>query len=175
VPVHPVLQEKARDDDRLPVVSVTWDEAASYCEWAGGRLPTEAEWEYAARAGSTTSRWWGEAVGAGRANCNGCGSTWDNSLLAPVGSFGPNPFGLYDMLGNVWQWVDDCWHDTYIGAPEDGSSWATGHCDRRVMRGGSWDNLPVFVRSAARSRGYADGADFDYSSYAGFRLARTLP
>jgi len=179
------------DPPTWPAVCLSWDDAEHYIEWLNAkvrgtpaapaghagpyRLPSEAEWEYAARAGSTTSRWWGEAVGAGRANCNGCGSTWDNSLLAPVGSFGPNPFGLYDMLGNVWQWVDDCWHDTYIGAPEDGSSWATGHCDRRVMRGGSWDNLPVFVRSAARSRGYADGADFDYSSYAGFRLARTLP
>jgi formylglycine-generating enzyme required for sulfatase activity len=80
------------------------------------------------------------------------------------------------MLGNAWQWVADCWHDSYIGAPEDGSAWTSGgDCTRRVMRGGSFDNVPVFVRSAMRGRGDEDGVDFDYSSFAGFRVARALP
>jgi formylglycine-generating enzyme required for sulfatase activity len=79
------------------------------------------------------------------------------------------------MLGNVWQWVDDCWNENYVGAPTDGGAWLEGDCKKRVMRGGSWSNVPVFVRSAARSRASAAGGDFDYSSYAGFRVARTLP
>ena len=143
---------------------------------AGGyRLPSEAEWEYAARAGTTTARWWGEQVGVAKANCHGCGSQWDNNLIAPVGSFGPNPFGLFDVLGNVWEWTADCWNENYRGAPVDGSVWTAGDCAKRVMRGGSWSNIPVFVRSAARSRGDRSGGDFDYSSYVGFRVALSLP
>jgi formylglycine-generating enzyme required for sulfatase activity len=179
------------DPPLWPATCLSWDDARAYIAWLnarlrgtpsvsgsrGGpyRLPSEAEWEYAARAGTATERWWGDAIGSASANCNGCGSKWDGSLLAPIGSFGPNPFGLYDMLGNVWQWVDDCWNESYIGAPDDGSAWTKGDCSKRVMRGGSWINVPVFIRSAARSRGDADGADSDYSSYAGFRVARTLP
>ena len=177
------------DLPRQPAVCVSWQDTQAYIKWLNGklsaepsprvqapfRLPSEAEWEYAARAGSTTSRWWGEAIGAGNANCHGCGSAWDNTLIAPVGSFGPNAFGLYDMLGNVWQWLADCWNESYAGAPTDGSAWATGDCSKRVMRGGSWSNLPVFIRSAARSRGNVNGADFDYSSYVAFRLAQSLP
>ena len=165
-----------------PAVCLSWTDAQAYLKWlnrkARGdryRLPSEAEWEYAARAGTTAARWWGEAIGVGKANCNGCGSQWDNERFAPVGSFGPNPWGLYDMLGNVWQWTDDCWNESYVGAPTDGSAWKDGDCDRRVLRGGSWDNLPVFVRSAARGRAYFDNRDFDYATYAGFRVAKTLP
>jgi formylglycine-generating enzyme required for sulfatase activity len=165
-----------------PAVCLSWNDAQAYLGWLNRkvrgnpyRLPSEAEWEYAARAGTRASRWWGDAIGNDRANCNGCGSRWDNRLLAPVGSFGPNPFGLDDMLGNVWQWVADCWHESYVGAPEDGSAWTGGECRKRVMRGGSWSNVPEFIRSAARSSGAADGTDFDSSSYAGFRIARTLP
>ena len=139
------------------------------------RLPTEAEWEYAARAGTTTARWWGDGIGTGEANCNGCGSKWDGQLIAPVGTFGPNPFGLYDMLGNVWQWVEDCWHESYVGAPTDGSAWQSGDCGKRVLRGGSWSNVPIYIRSASRSRSVAAGGDVDYSNYAGFRVARSLP
>jgi formylglycine-generating enzyme required for sulfatase activity len=114
-------------------------------------------------------------VGRNNANCNGCGSPWDNQELATVESFAPNPFGLYGMLGNVWQWTADCWHDSYVKAPNDGRAWVEPNCVRHVLRGGSWDNLPVFVRSAARSAGGANGGEYDYSSLAGFRLARNLP
>jgi len=169
------------DLPRQPAVCVNWNDVQAYIAWlnktvtAGGyRLPSEAEWEYAARAGTATARWWGEAVGAGNANCQGCGSFWDNTLIAPVGSFGPNAFGIYDVLGNTWIWLADCWNENYAGAPADGGPWIAGDCTKRVMRGGSWSNLPVFIRSAARSRGDAGGSDFDYSSYVGFRLAKTL-
>jgi formylglycine-generating enzyme required for sulfatase activity len=174
-----------------PAVCLNWNDAHAYIAWLNGkvrglpsarqshdgpyRFPSEAEWEYAARGGTITSRWWGNGIDAGKANCNGCGSKWDGTLIAPVGSFGPNPFGLYDMLGNVWQWVEDCWNESYVGAPTDGGAWRSGDCRKRVLRGGSWSNVPVYIRSAARSRADAGGKDFDYSSYAGIRVARTLP
>jgi formylglycine-generating enzyme required for sulfatase activity len=179
------------DPPLTPAVCLSWNDAQAYIAWLNGkvhgppspvksgegpyRLPSEAEWEYAARAGTTTARWWGDAVGVGNANCDGCGSQWDGSLIAPVGSFGPNPFGLYDALGNVWQWVNDCWNESYAGAPTDGSTWATGDCSKHVLRGGSWSNVPIFIRSASRSKSDAAGKDFDYSIFAGFRVARTLP
>jgi formylglycine-generating enzyme required for sulfatase activity len=99
----------------------------------------------------------------------------DGQLIAPVDTFGPNQFGLYDMLGNVWQWVEDCWHESYVGAPKDGSAWESGDCSKRVLRGGSWSNVPIYIRSASRSRSEAAGGDVDYSNYAGFRVARSLP
>ncbi len=189
-----------------PATCLSWDDAQAYIRWLNDkvrglasaakstngpyRLPSEAEWEYAARGGTTSARWWGNAIGVNQANCKGCGSQWDGRLFAPVDQFGPNPFGLYGVLGNVWQWVEDCWHESYVGAPTDGRAWL-GHagigqagvtqpegsqeCAKRVMRGGSWINLPVFVRSASRSRGDQDGYDFDYSSFAGIRVARNLP
>jgi formylglycine-generating enzyme required for sulfatase activity len=174
-----------------PAVCLDWRDADAYIAWlntkvrqlrpellnAKGpyRLPSEAEWEFAARAGTKTARWWGDAIGSNRANCNGCGSKWDNILLAYVDSFAPNPFGLYGMLGNAWQWTADCWHRNYVGAPLDGSAWVEKSCPKHVIRGGSWDNLPVFVRSASRSASTSNGGAFDYSSYAGFRIARDLP
>ncbi len=176
---------------RWPAVCLDWHDAEAYIAWLNARvraaralparsagpyrLPSEAEWEYAARAGTSTARWWGDAIGSNRANCNGCGSKWDNGLLADVDSFAPNPFGLYGVLGNAWQWTADCWHPSYAGAPNDGSAWKTGDCTRRVLRGGSWNNVPVFVRSAARSPANARSGDYDYSSLAGFRVARDLP
>jgi formylglycine-generating enzyme required for sulfatase activity len=172
---------------RWPAVCLSWNDAQAYIAWlnsrvrdrgeVGGayRLPSEAEWEYAARAGSTAARWWGEGIGEAQANCAGCGSQWDGRELAPVDAFAANPFGLVGMLGNIWRWTGDCWNESYAGAPADGRPWLTGDCSRRVLRGGSWSNLPVFVRAAARGRALAAGGDYDYSRYTGFRLARTLP
>jgi len=176
---------------RWPASCLDWKDAGAYIGWLNAqvksehpelkgragpyRLPTEAEWEYAARAGTTTARWWGNDIGTGNANCNGCGGKSNDDGLADVGTFGPNAFGLYDMLGNVWQWTADCWHDSYVGAPVNGDAWGQGDCRKHVLRGGSWDNVPLFVRSAVRSPGAPDGGEFDYSTLAGFRLARDLP
>lgn len=176
---------------RWPAVCLDWRDATAYIAWLNAkvrrlrpelahakgpyRLPSEAEWEYAARGGTTTARWWGNAIGTNNANCNGCGSKWDNKLLADVDSFAPNPFGLYGMLGNAWQWTADCWHPNYLGAPHDGRAWIAKDCTKHAIRGASWDNVPVFVRSATRSAGTLDGGKYDYSSLTGFRVARDLP
>ena len=147
------------NSDRAPVVYVSQHDAQGFIRWLNKkegtqayRLPTEAEWEYAARAGTVTRYSWGNAIGRNRANCEDCGSQWDNKRPAPVGSFAANAFGLYDMHGNVWEWVEDCWHDNYKGAPTDGRAWKTG-CYRKyaVLRGGSWNDNPGALRSAIRS------------------------
>ena len=160
-----------------PVINVTWDHVQQYVAWFSKmtgrpyRLLSEAEWEYAARAGTTTAYSWGDEIGKNNANCNGCGSEWDSRLTAPVGSFAPNQFGLYDMHGNVWEWVEDCLHTNYEGAPEDGSAWiAQGDCNNRVIRGGSWIGYAVGLRSALRFWFSAD----DHGTDLGFRVARTL-
>ena len=180
------------DTPHWPAVCLDWRDAKRYIEWLNAevrkerpgtaratgpyRLPSEAEWEYAARAGTTTARWWGDEIGVNKANCNGCGSEWDKRLFANVDTFAPNGFGLYGMLGNAWQWTEDCWHQTYDGAPDDGSPWTDPDCRKHVIRGGSWINLPVFVRSAARSGGGTSGdGEYDYSTLTGFRVARDLP
>ena len=167
-----------------PVINVSWDDAQANAAWLSDktqkayRLPTEAEWEYATRAGTTSSRYWGDdpTLACSYANVDekyfGCDDGYVDQT-APVGSFIGNPFGLQDLLGNVWEWVADCWHDSYQGAPSDGSDWEDGKAcksGRRVLRGGSWGNEPVNVRSAFRHRG-----DPVYRFYVyGFRLARTL-
>ena len=134
-------------------------------------MRSEAEWEYAARAGIQTRYHWGDSVGRNRANCNGCGSRWDEDRTAPVGSFPANGFGLYDVHGNVWEWVEDCWHSNYARAPSDGSASVTGSdCRGRVLRGGSWSSEPGNLRSANRNRYSAANRDDDL----GFRVARTL-
>ena len=160
-----------------PVMRISWDDAQEYVRWlsdetgATYRLLTEAEWEYAARAGSSTAYGWGNRTGSGRANCDGCGSQWDDRRTAPVGSFPSNVWGLHDMHGNVAEWVEDCWHSTYSGAPSDGGAWLSGECIYRVVRGGYWGRGPGTVRSASRDRGYPDvGLVADI----GFRVARTL-
>ncbi len=150
--------------DRDPVVCVGWNDVQAYVAWLNVklrqqnpnntkelyRLPSEAEWEYAARAGTQTARWWGDAIGENKANCSGCGSQWDGKRTAPVGSFRPNPFGLFDMLDNASQWVSDCWNESYDGAPTNGETWATGICERHVARGGDWHNQSWHVRAAHR-------------------------
>ena len=165
--------------DRAPVVAVSWHDAQDFIIWLSKkegtwayRLPSEAEWEYAARAGATTRYSWGDAIGRNRANCDGCGSEWDNKRPAPVGSFAANAFGLYDMHGNVWEWVEDCYHENYEGAPTDGSAWMSG-CGsgvRAVVRGGSWSDDPRYLRSAFRYRLTPSYRNYYY----GFRLVQDL-
>jgi formylglycine-generating enzyme required for sulfatase activity len=144
---------------RQPVIHVSWNDAVAYAAWLSQqadtryRLPTEAEWEYVARAGTETTYWWGNEVQQGLANCIGCGSRWDGKQAAPVGSFKPNPFGLYDTSGNVSEWVQDCRHDTYQGAPVDGLAWEEkdgGDCGVRGIRGGMWLRAHDYVRSSSR-------------------------
>ena len=170
------VEDEGWGRDRRPVVYVRWNHAREYVEWLSARtgaeyrLPSEAEWEYAARAGTATKYHWGNELGVNRANCDVCGSEWDNRQTAPVGSFAPNAFGLHDMHGNVWEWVEDCWNDTYADAPTDGSAWVAGDCIDRVLRGGSWGNSPRNLRAAIRA-GVPSGSRFPI---AGFRVARTL-
>lgn len=161
---------------RLPVINVSWEDAQAYVAWlsretgANYRLLTEAEWEYVARAGTRTAFSWGNEVGTNNANCRGCGSPWDSSQTAPAGSFAPNAWGVHDMSGNVWEWVQDCWNRDYNNAPSDGSAWLDGRCSRRVFRGGSWQDGARGVRSAFRV-GSATGFR---SKDLGFRVARML-
>ena len=161
---------------RRPVINVSWADAKAYSGWLSKktgktyRVLSEAEREYATRAGTTTAYSWGNEIGRGNANCSGCGSPWDGRQTAPVGSFKPNAFGLYDMHGNVWEWVEDCYHDNYKGAPADGSAWTIGDCVRRRLRGGSWRDDPQNLRSA--SRNWVAAGDRSY--FLGFRVGRTL-
>ena len=159
-----------------PVTNVTWDDAQQYVVWFSKmtgrpyRLLTEAEWEYAARAGTSTTYFWGNEVGKGNANCIGCDSAWENRGTAPVGSFNPNAFGLYDMTGNEWQWLQDCYHADYNTAPADGSAWTSGDCSLRIDRGGSWVTGPPNLRLAFRGSYPAGSRNYSL----GIRVARTL-
>jgi formylglycine-generating enzyme required for sulfatase activity len=163
-----------------PVISVNWDDAQQYVAWLSQvtgktyRLLSEAEYEYATRAGTTTAYPWGNDIKLNRtvmANCDGCGSQWDKKQTAPVGSFAANEFGLYDMVGNVFEWVEDCDHDNYNGAPTAGSAWITGgNCNYRIVRGGSWRSSPVNLRSANRNWVTSESRVFSL----GFRVGRTL-
>jgi formylglycine-generating enzyme required for sulfatase activity len=158
---------------RQPVVGVSWDEARHFAEWAGGRLPSEAEWEYAARAGTQTTYWWGDKFEPKRVNCRDSGSEWGGEQASPVDAFPANPWGLHDTAGNVLEWVADCWHDTYEGAPENASPWLEsggGDCGRRVLRGGSWLMAWWDVRSGVRFGNSADFRNYDV----GFRLAQDI-
>ena len=175
---------------RRPVVNVSWDEADQFVAWLRERtnlpyrLLSEAEWEYASRAGTKTARYW---VGGSEIQCwygNGADATarkyhseWtvadcDDGYYrtAPVGSYKTNVYGLHDVLGNVWEWVKDCWNDSYREAPSDGSAWESGDCGRRVLRGGAWGSKPGILRSA--NRFWNDSWDRDY--LVGFRVARAI-
>jgi formylglycine-generating enzyme required for sulfatase activity len=143
--------------ERMPMRNLSWDDAAQYGQWLRRltgkpyRLPTEAEWEYAARAGTTSAYSWGGQIGTAKANCSGCGGTYDPHQPAAVGSFAANPWGLHDMLGGVAEWVEDCWRKNYDGAPTNGSAWVAPRCSQRVLRGGSWKNPPPDVTVSSRN------------------------
>jgi formylglycine-generating enzyme required for sulfatase activity len=142
---------------RRPMTNLSWVDAGQYVSWLRKttgkpyRLPSEAEWEYAARAGGTARFGFGDQVGLGRVNCNGCGGPYDPHRPANVDAFPPNPWGFYGLLGGVAEWVDDCWHPNYQGAPTNASAWLGGKCERRVLRGGSWKNPPSDVTVSARN------------------------
>ncbi len=191
-PEHHWKNPGFKQNDAHPVVCVSWDDAQEYVQWlsrrtgAAYRLPTEAEWEYVARVGTTTARYYQDgkqcefANGLGQEAKSIADPSWmlaecnDGQVYtAPAGSFGENYFGLFDMLGNAWEWVEDCWHDDYQNAPKDGSAWLEkggGDCDHRVVRGGSWNNDPQYLRSAFRVRLNTGSALIS----TGFRIARAL-
>jgi formylglycine-generating enzyme required for sulfatase activity len=172
---HPKDQGWGRGD--RPVIDVSWEDAQDFVDWLSHktgkryRLPSEAEWEYAARAGTDTTFWWGDTAEKGRANCEDCGAAPTEKKTVPVGSFRPNGFGLFNVAGNAAEWVEDCWHESYRGAPPNGAAWTyNGQCRQRVLRGGSFASEANLIRSAARFR-----YDLDVRYYAnGFRIARDL-
>jgi formylglycine-generating enzyme required for sulfatase activity len=155
-----------------PVINVSWNDATAYAAWLSNqtdkqyRLPTEAEWEYAARAGTETKYWWGNDIGSNRANCDGCGSQWDNKQTAPVGSFAANQFGLYDTSGNVWEWTCSEYETQYNGKEKQ----CVTKGNSLSMRGGSWLNYPARMRSAGRNR----NAPTYRSVHNGFRVSRLV-
>jgi formylglycine-generating enzyme required for sulfatase activity len=172
----PSVASAAGAAGNLPMRDVSWDDAQLYLNWLGTvsgkayRLPSEAEWEYAARGGTTTRYWWGDQVRGGNASCKECGQPWDADKPPPVGSFVANPYGFFDMNGSVWEWVNDCWHSSYRGAPADGSAWASPSCPTRVIRGGSWRDDVSYMSSSTR---FKDDASVR-ASQNGFRVARDL-
>lgn len=168
----PFFKQSAGD----PVINVSWNDAQAYIAWLNKttdghyRLPTEAEWEYAARAGTSTAYYWGEDIGKALANCNDCGSEWDGERTSPVASFPANAWGLFDMGGNAAQWTQDCFSENYQNAPADGSAMLSGDCKYRVIRGGGWSDPTKAVRVDARE---GNLPDFRYMNV-GFRLAKDL-
>ena len=173
----PIPSDSGRvDSGNRPATYVSWDDANLYTAWLSRltgreyRLLSEAEFEYAARAGTGTAFYWGDDLGMGNANCRGCGSAWDGQQTAPVGSFKPNPFGLYDMHGNVWKWVQDCFVEGYKDVASDGSAAPSWRGCSRVIRGGAWEQKPDFLRAAFRE----SDRPLRRSSIIGFRVARTL-
>lgn len=161
--------------ERRPVINVSWNDAQSYVSWLRQqtgrpfRLPSEAEWEYAARSGTHTAYHWGDVASREQAHFFA-----EDDAAPPgtvhIGSFPPNRFGAHDMLGNVWEWVEDCWNEFYLQAPSDGSAWTSGDCGRRVLRGGSWQDVARQIRCASRNR---NGVDFGCNDY-GFRIASDI-
>jgi formylglycine-generating enzyme required for sulfatase activity len=170
---------------RQPVINVTWQDAQAYVSWLKGRtgksyrLLSEAEWEYAARAGTTTPFSFGDTISSDQANYDGSyvygggakGANRARTVPVDDPAFKPNQFGLFHMHGNVWEWVGDCWNDSYVEAPVDGSAWTAGDCSRRVLRGGSWLQNPSTLRSANRGKFPVAWIRLNYY---GFRVARSL-
>jgi formylglycine-generating enzyme required for sulfatase activity len=168
--------QHANPPPKAPIRDVSWDDAQQYVKWlrtSSGkpyRLPSEAEWEYAARGGTSTRYWWGDEMATGKANCKDCGPPWRSEGPADAGSFAANPNGLHDMNGSVWEWVDDCWHSSFKGTPADGKAWNEPNCSVRVIRGGSWREPAPYRASSTRSR---DDAGVRHSQN-GFRVARDV-
>jgi len=166
-------------NDYIPVVQVSWHDAQAFIQWLNQskpktdrgvyRLPSEAEWEYAARAGTRTRYHFGDGIERLREYAWYDKNVGDRQRA--VAGKKPNPFGLFDMLGNVWEWTEDCWNENYLGAPTDGSAREDGDCSRRVVRGGSWFDVPNYLRAAVR---FGDRAD-KRINFDGFRVARTIP
>lgn len=171
---NPKPEDEGWGRGSMPVINVSWQDARKYARWLssklGGnyRLPTEAEWEYVARAGTSTRYYWGDKIQPQKANCRECGNQWDGRQATFVGSFAPNAFKIYDILGNVSEWVQDCWNGDYTGAPTNGRAQSTGYCDQRVVRGGSWDDDPELLRSSSRFSSRLDNR----VSYRGFRVVQ---
>jgi formylglycine-generating enzyme required for sulfatase activity len=168
--------KKAGQSDRAPMRNLSWFDAMEYVTWIrkktgrAYRLPSEAEWEYATRAGTTSRFWWGDDIGKGLVDCKDCGSEWARKAPPETGSFAPNAFGLHDTSGSVWEWTADCWNHSHDGAPRDGSVRDSADCRQRVLRGGSWRNEPDYLRSASRFN-YDVGVRYLVN---GFRVAVTL-
>jgi formylglycine-generating enzyme required for sulfatase activity/class 3 adenylate cyclase len=166
----------ATGKDDAPVANVSWSDAKQYAAWLAEttrkpyRLPSEAEWEYAARGGTQTRYWWGDQFQPGMVNCKNCSDILITDQPVKVGSLKPNPFGLFDMGGGVDQWVEDCWHKNYQGAPADGSAWIENECPSRVIRSGSWRKDSSYARTA--NRGSYD-TNVRYPTH-GFRVALSL-
>ena len=163
----------ATGKEDAPVTNVSWSDAKQYAAWLAEatqkpyRLATEAEWEYAARGGTQTKYWWGDQFQPGMANCKNCSDIAAAEQPIKVGSFKPNPFGLYDMGGGIDQWVEDCWHKNYQGAPSDGSAWVESQCPSHVIRSGSWRNDARYARPSNRD---SYDTDVRYPTH-GFRVA----
>lgn len=143
--------------EKRPVNNLSWNDAQDFVRWLRKttgkpyRLPSEAEWEYAAAAGSSSRYSWGDAPGSDKADCRGCGGQYDSHRPAAVGSYAANALGLHDMLGGVAEWVEDCWHMSYQGAPSDGAAWMDRYCAKHVLRGGSWMNPPTDITVRVRN------------------------
>lgn len=160
---RPKPDDKGWGRGNQPAINVSWHDAVAFTEWLSKkskksfRLPSEAEWEYAARGGGKIQQDypWGSKVGVNLANCKGCGSQWDNQMTAPTGSF-KSHFGLFDMVGNVYEWCLDTKHSNYQGAPSDGSPWIDPDQEDRIYRGGSWYQPPYDARIVSRSWDAAD-------------------
>jgi formylglycine-generating enzyme required for sulfatase activity len=164
------------DRKTQPVNNVSWDDALAYTRWLSKqtgkkyRLLSESEWEYAARAGTTASFWWGRTAGSGNAHCFNCKSEFNTSKPAKVGTYKPNQFGLYDTAGNLFEWVYDCYHRNYKNAPTDGSVWEGGDCKVRIVRGGAYHSPASSMRVENREKFKSSRGQYNV----GFRLARDL-